>query len=247
MRRYILIFLVFISFAYNLFAKDFTQKDNQFSTFLFMNKNFTFIDSSFNFQKKFNERLKNFSLKSIKLNNLSSNNPYSLKYNFSIPKGSNLSVNLRNLENEKITLDLNKKEFINIKEFSFDFKQFWRYNISTTVSYFYKKYSNFRLLKTNVENYGYSINISKYLKSNKFSISYEDIDLGSKKTYEDIYITSGEKNKLTLSYQLNLNKNFSMVFMYSLTKFNLENNNNDKENFFYTGIKYKFNFFNPFK
>ncbi len=228
MKRYIvLIFIIFLaSFLY-------AQDKNDFNTYLLLNKNFFSIKSStdssnFDFQENFINRLKEIDVKS----------DYTLKFK---TKKSDFSIKLNKINDENVDLKIHEKDFIDFKSFSFNYKQLWKYNISTSLAYFFKKYSNFQFLDTDFEKKGYSFNITKYIKSNKFSLSYEKIDLSSDKTYEDIYIENEEKDKLTLSYQLNLNKNFSVIFLYSLTKYN--NNEDEDEDLFFTGLKYKFDFF----
>ncbi len=228
MKKYI-IFIFILFFASFLSAQD----RNDFNTYLLLNKNFFSISkttdsSDFDFQENFINRLKEIEVKSN----------YTLKFK---TKKSDLSIKVNKINDENVDLKIHEKDFIDFKSFSFNYRQLWKFNISTSLAYYFKKYSNFKFLDTDFEKKGYSFNITKYMKSNKFSLSYEKIDLSSDKTFEDIYIENEEKDKLTLSYQLNLNKNFSVIFLYSLTKYN--NNENEDEDLFFTGLKYKFDFF----
>jgi len=227
----IFIFCFFITAQLN--SRDFKNtSNNYFDTFnLLLNKNFYEKEISFNFNQDFNNLLEKNSLKNL---------------NFKYKKRRHIfSINFEKLEKEKINLDLNKKEYVDLSSFSFNFKQFWKHNISASFSYYYRKFSNFKFLNTDFKQEVYTINFSKYIKSNQISITLENIDLTSKKPYEEFYIFDDDQNKLTFSYQLNLKKNFSILFMYSLTKYSSEKF--DDEDIFFTGLKYKFDFFKSFK
>ena len=232
------LFLIII-FIFFLITPVFSRDNNNFNTYILFNKNFfnfsTIDKKNFNYEESFLDRLKGF--------NLNRKDNYGLKIK---SKNTNVSIKLNKLENENVDLKVHEKDYVDLKTFSFDIKQFWKYNVSTSIAYFFRKYSNFKLLDTNFEEKGYSINISKVIKSNTFTLSYENIDLSSTKTYEDIFLENGEQNKITLSYQINLNKKFSVVFLYSLTKFE-KNNDEENEDLFFTGFKYKFDFFKNLK
>ena len=224
MKKIIFALIIIIFSVGSLLAQD----KNDFNNFLLFNKNF--ISNNFKYEKTFVNKLKGLNIKE----------PYTFKFKTG---KSNIAIKMNKIDDENVDLKIHEKDFLDFKSFSLNFNQLWKYNISTSVAYFFKKYSNFKFLNTDFEKKGYSINISKYIKSNKFSISYEDIDLSSDKTYEDIFIQNGEKNKLTLSYQINLNKKFSIIFLYSLSKFD-KNYEQENEDLFFTGFKYRFNFFN---
>ncbi len=230
-----LIITIFILLLSNrIFSRDFSSL-NEFDTFLLLNKQFKVVNHlSFNYEKNFNEILKN--------KNLTSLSSQSLKF-----KINNLKLNFSKIEKENINLDFSHKEFADFSSFSLNYKQILKNNISASFSYFYRKYSNFKFLDTDFQEKGYTINFSKYIKSNLFTISYENIDLSSSKPFEDFYISDKDKNKLTLSYYLNFSKRFSVIFMYSLSKFDKIITNENREDFFYTGIKYKFDFFRSLK
>ncbi len=230
MKRILIAILFIMFFNVNfIFSKD----KEDFNSYLLLNKNFFSLDNSnyFDYQKSFINKLKGIEFKT--------NSNYGLKFK---AKNTNVSIKLNKIDDENIDLKIHEKDYIDLKTFSFNIKQFWKYNVSTSIAYFFRKYSNFKLLDTDFEEKGYSINISKVINSNTFSLSYENIDLSADKTYEDIFIENGEKNKLTLSYQINLNKKFSIIFLYSLTKFE-KSNDQENEDLFFTGFKYKFDFF----
>jgi len=160
--------------------------------------------------------------------------------NIKLNPSTTFTLNLKE-ENSEFTPVSLKKESIFKQGYSFNFKQFWGYNIASKFSYIYQKEYFKQINNFNFSEKKYSFNITKFFnKNNKFDFLYQYIDTDVGGDNENIYMLQDEKSqKFSFSYEVSFDKKFSLVLLYSLEQ-NVKEDERAQNNYLYTGFRYIF-------
>ena len=163
------------------------------------------------------------------------------KLNLNINDHTKLTIGLKESNSEFIPV-MKKKEFLEKKGYSLDFKQFWGYNIASQLSYIYNEENFERIKNFNYTEEKYSLNITKLINKNKFNFLYQYKISNSDNDNENIYMLEDEvSQKISFSYEVSFSKKFSLVLLYSLDE-SSSNETKYRNNLLYTGFKYFFDF-----
>ncbi len=237
-----------------LFVNILCAQDNIFNNYLLHNETFkiSFKNSSsysimdnklINIRKNFNQKFKRNPFANDKLKKFFDMDSKLIdnKLNLNINKNTKLTIGLKEGSSEFVPV-LKKKEFLQKKAYSLDFKQFWGYNIASRFSYIYNKENFERIKNFNYTEEKYSFNITKFLNKDKFSFLYQYTTANSENNNENIYMLEDEvSQKISFSYEISFNKRFSLVLLYSLDE-STTNETTYRNNLLFTGFKYFFDF-----